>query len=199
MALCASFRTFAEYISCEVIATPNKYDTKPYAYGFQKDSPYLGIFNYYLKDMREKGTLKQIQKKFESQPQVCPDYSGKPLGFDSCFTAFCVLLFGMAVGFLFWICECLSGLCGLKVPCFDSYGNVESSNQSSTVPLAQSPAEDFIKETLFQTRSKETMRQHNDDYKDLVISRLKSQVNFLQMRLNRYEPLYYKSLYFSKR
>ena len=86
------FRAFPEYAACEVIAIPAKYDFKPYAYGFQKDSPYLPIFNHYLKDMREKGSLNQILKKYEAAPQVCPDSSGLPLGFDSCFTAFLLLI-----------------------------------------------------------------------------------------------------------
>ena len=30
--------------------------------------------------------------------QVCPDYSGKPLGFDNCFTAFVVLIAGLVLG-----------------------------------------------------------------------------------------------------
>ena len=34
------------------------------------------------KEMREKGSLKQILDKYESPPQVCPDYNGKPLGFE---------------------------------------------------------------------------------------------------------------------
>ena len=50
---------------------PAKYDSKPYAYPFQKDSPYLGVFNYYLNEMREKGSLKQIQKKYDPPDQVC--------------------------------------------------------------------------------------------------------------------------------
>jgi hypothetical protein len=47
--------TFPEFTNCEVIATPAKYDFKPYAYGFQKNSPYLGVFNHVLKEMRETG------------------------------------------------------------------------------------------------------------------------------------------------
>ena len=40
----------------------------------------------------KKGALKKILNKFESGAQVCPDMSGKPLGFASSFTAFLVLL-----------------------------------------------------------------------------------------------------------
>ena len=46
---------FPEYLDCDVTVIPAKYDFKPYAYGFQKDSPYLGLFNHYLKELREKG------------------------------------------------------------------------------------------------------------------------------------------------
>lgn len=79
-------RTYASYSDCEIIAIPQKYDFKPYAYGFQMNSAFLGPFNYFLKQMRERGALKKILEKYESRPQVCPDYSGRPLGFDNCFT-----------------------------------------------------------------------------------------------------------------
>ena len=79
-------RTFAQFADCEIIAIPGKYDVKPYAYGFQKDSPYLGPFNFYLKQLRERGTTKKILENYETRSQVCPDYSGRALGFDNCFT-----------------------------------------------------------------------------------------------------------------
>ena len=44
--------------------------------------------------MREKGSLKQILDRYETGPQYCPDESGKPLGLESCFTAFLALLSG---------------------------------------------------------------------------------------------------------
>ena len=106
------YRTFPEYAACEVIAIPAKYDFKPLTYGFQKDSPYLPLFNYYMKDMREKGSLKQILNKYKAAPQVCPDSSGLPLGFDSCFTAFLALIGGMSTGLICFIIECGSRIFG---------------------------------------------------------------------------------------
>ncbi len=100
------------YADCEIIDIPAKYDFKPYAYGFQKDSPLLGLFNFYLKEMREKGALKQILNKYTAGPQICPDYSGKAIGFDNCFTAFAVLLGGLVLGFVLMIFEWLFKLCG---------------------------------------------------------------------------------------
>ena len=111
-----------DFVKCEVIRIPAKYDPQRFAYGFQKDSPYLELFNFYLKRLREQGSFSQILKKYQSQPQECPDNSGKSLGmivllfknrykliftYDYClllkkgfgntFTAFGVLTFGLTV------------------------------------------------------------------------------------------------------
>jgi hypothetical protein len=89
------------------MAIPGKYDFKPYAYSFQKNSPYLELFNFMLKEMKEKGTYDKIAVQNEPLPQYCPDTSGDPLGFDSCITVFLIIL----VGFLACIClvffECM--------------------------------------------------------------------------------------------
>ena len=70
---------------------------------------FLGIFNHYLRELREKGALKQIANKYESGEQVCPDMSGQPLGFDSCFTAFLALIGGLMIGIIMMILEYVSG------------------------------------------------------------------------------------------
>ena len=49
---------------------PAKYDFKPYGWGFQKDSPFIEVFNYYLNEMKEKGSLKQIFVKYDPPDQV---------------------------------------------------------------------------------------------------------------------------------
>ena len=65
-----------EYDSCEIITIPAKYDQKPNAFAFQKDSPFVKLFNYYLKAMDEKGISHQIKEKYKKLPQTCPDKSG---------------------------------------------------------------------------------------------------------------------------
>ena len=101
-----------------MIAIPERYDPKPYAFGFQKNSPYLGLFNYYLNDMRERGRLQQIFKKYANAPQKCPDYSGQALGFNSCFTAFLILLVGFGSSAMLWAMERLAKELGYssKIP-----------------------------------------------------------------------------------
>ena len=69
-------RTLDAYIYCKIVTTQGKYNYEPTAYGFQKDSPFLPLFNYFLNEMKEKGMVKQIIGKYEPPPQICPDCSG---------------------------------------------------------------------------------------------------------------------------
>ena len=71
---------FPQYLSCELLAIPAKYGIRSQAFAFQKNSPYLDLFNYYLKAMDETGTSDRILEKYKPLPQNCPDKSGKPIG-----------------------------------------------------------------------------------------------------------------------
>ena len=102
-------RTYPEYKKCEIIAIPRKYNFQPLAFGFQKDSPYLDIFNFYLKEMIEKGVMKASSKKYEGLPQICPDLNGAPLGFESCFAAFLALILGLIMAFILMTIEVIVG------------------------------------------------------------------------------------------
>ena len=114
------------YIDCEIVQIPTNYDYKPLAWGIQKDSPFIELFNYYLKDMKEKGTMQQIFEKYESLPQVCPDSSGKAVGMDACFTAFGVLLFGAGISVLLLITEMFADHCKyIDGSILNAYGKVE--------------------------------------------------------------------------
>ena len=79
------------------------------------------LFNFYLKEMREKGALKQIFNKYDRGGQVCPDMSGQPLGFESCFTAFVALIGGVAAGLVLLFIECFSKWTKFNVPWLDIY------------------------------------------------------------------------------
>ena len=121
-------RTLDAFINCKIVATPGKYDFKPYAFGFQKDSPFLSLFNYNLNEMKEKGSLKQIQVKYEPPPQICPDYSGKSLGVGSVFAAFGVLSSGVGIALILFGLEKLTQAFGMKWSIFNSYGVVDHPN-----------------------------------------------------------------------
>ena len=109
-----SIRTFDEYARCEIKAIKAKYDVKPLAFGFQKGSPFLDLFNYYLKEMRETGALDQIMKKYDSGPQVCEDYSGKPLGPGSVSAAFAFMIFAMIFAMAIFIFEFVASFFNFK-------------------------------------------------------------------------------------
>ena len=111
------------------MATPGKYKFKHLAYGFQKDSPFLPLFDYYLNEMKEKGSLKQIQVKYKSPPQVCPDYSGKSLGVNSVFAAFGVLFVGVGIAVILFGLEKLTHSFGMKWSIFNSYGVVDTPDE----------------------------------------------------------------------
>ena len=119
------FRANDAFVKCKIVATPGKYNYKHIAYGLQKDSPFLAIFNYYLDVMKEKGIFKQIQDKYEPSPQICPDYSGKPLGVGTVFVAFCVLFFGVGIASILFGLENLTKSFGMKWFIFNSYGVVD--------------------------------------------------------------------------
>ena len=107
------------------MATPGNYNVKQLAYGFQKDSPFLPLFDYYLNEMRETGSLKQIQVKYEPPPQICPDYSGKALGVSSVFSGFGVLFSGIGIALILFGLEKLTQSFGIKWSIFNSYGVVD--------------------------------------------------------------------------
>jgi hypothetical protein len=81
----------------------------------------LALFNFYLKELREKGVLKQILKKHESPSQFCPDYSGKSLGFGSCFTAFVILIAGLCLSLCLFTFETCAHYFGCHIPLWN-YG-----------------------------------------------------------------------------
>ncbi len=99
---------------CEIIAAPAKYDLKPNAFGLQKNSPYLGIFNFYIRRLVQTGTLNKILTNYESPVQICPDYSGKALGMNSCFTAFFPLFFAAGLALVLFVLEWTDKRIGLS-------------------------------------------------------------------------------------
>ena len=87
------------------MAIPSRISKISLAFGFQKNSPYLAIIDYYLKEMKEKGLSEQILAKYDPGDQICPDSSGQPIGFDSCFTAFLALIGGLGLGLILFLIE----------------------------------------------------------------------------------------------
>ena len=119
------FRTTDAFINCKIVATPEKLNPKPATYGFQKDSPFLPLFNYVLNKMRERGSLKQIQVKYESQPKICPNKSGDALGFISVISLFWIIIPGVGITCIVFGLEKITQAYGMKWYIFNSYGIVD--------------------------------------------------------------------------
>lgn len=99
-------RTHELYKTCEVVTAPAKYQYEALAMAMSKNSPFLELFNYQLTVFKENGVLDQIRNKYDPPPQVCPDFSGKPLGLGSVLAAFVPLAFSAIFGLFLMILEC---------------------------------------------------------------------------------------------
>lgn len=127
--------THDQFQVCKIVAIPSKYDFKPYAFGFQKNSPFLGIFNFYLKEMKEKGSLDQILNKYEAKPQECPVYTREALSIGNVITAFGILFLGAGFALFLVGIEFMSSLIGLDIPILSSYGIHQSSHETTKIEI----------------------------------------------------------------
>ena len=93
------------YKSCELVAIPVAYFPVQFAMAVQKESEFKDLFAFHINKMIETGMVKQIVSKYlpDTDTQHCPDYSGKPLGINQCFTAFLLLFAGLCISLVwFW-------------------------------------------------------------------------------------------------
>lgn len=96
-----------EYKSCSIIVLPKVYVYRRFSLGFQKDSPFLKLFDHYFKTMAESGLLDQITKSYDPLPQECPDYTGTALGFHTLNFPFLVISGGIIMSFVIGMLEYL--------------------------------------------------------------------------------------------
>ena len=90
------------YRQCQFIDTGKTIYTSQLAWAIPKYSPYDGVFTYSINKLKEIGAIQRYALKYKVQDQLCPSYSGKPLGIKQCFTAFGVLLVGSLAGALWF-------------------------------------------------------------------------------------------------
>ena len=63
-------RGLPEFASCQILALPAKFGNIPIAWGFQQNSPYLAIFDYYIRLMQESGSQHKIENDFAGKKYV---------------------------------------------------------------------------------------------------------------------------------
>ena len=61
-----------QFRNCRIVATPGIYGTRPTGIAYQKDSPYVDTFDYYIERMRASGIIERIKEKYKQPPQICP-------------------------------------------------------------------------------------------------------------------------------
>ena len=71
---------------------------------FQKDSPYLRLFNYHISRLKENGVHQRTLKIYEKEKE-CPNFVGQPIGFENCIDAFFVIGIGIGTAILVMIAE----------------------------------------------------------------------------------------------
>ena len=69
--------------------------------------------------------MKQILGKYDPPPQICPDHSGKSLGFSSVFAAFGVLFFGVGIAVILFGLEKLTLAFVMNLAIVNRYGVVD--------------------------------------------------------------------------
>ena len=99
------FRYTDAYKECLIIPTKGQYMKKSIAWAFPKRSPFLNIFNLNFQKFKARGIWRGIKNRYKNLPQECPDLSGNSIDFDSCFTAFLILLIGFSFSFLIILIE----------------------------------------------------------------------------------------------
>ena len=63
---------FDEYINCEFIQIPGKYDPLDYAIAYQQNSVYAELLDYWINRMKENGVLDSLKTKYRLDAQECP-------------------------------------------------------------------------------------------------------------------------------
>ena len=95
-------KKYAPYLTCKVVDTGVQFFPVAFAYAMPKNSPFYAAFHYHISQLKAIGTVQRAVEAYESESQVCPNYSGMPLSISQCFTAFLFLLIGVGISTL-WL------------------------------------------------------------------------------------------------
>ena len=116
-----TFNSYQEYKDCKIVIARGRYDHTYGAFGLQKNSTYLFVFNYFLQLLKEGGPLERLVTKdltyeLGSDKQSCPGYDGKPLGLSTCFTSFILLFTGATISVILFVTEGVAKILKIRIP-----------------------------------------------------------------------------------
>ena len=96
---------FRRDVDCDITDLPRKHYSYTTTWAmFQKDSPYLRLFNYHINRSKENGVHQRTLKIYEKEKE-CPNFVGQPIGFENCIDAFLVIGIGIGTAILVMIAE----------------------------------------------------------------------------------------------
>ena len=103
-----SIKRCHQFKVCNVLAIPDIIDRSTGGgWTFQKNSPFLPMFDMYINTLKEHGTFQRIEdvgnNKTQGPEQTCADYDGKPIGVEKVFSLFGFLLIGSGFSILLFM------------------------------------------------------------------------------------------------
>ena len=101
----SSLRMTEEYLTCKIVDIKPPIRKPQLAFALQKDSQLFQAFSYHINNLKEVGLMQKYIKAHRIETQVCEDHSGEPVTIQQCYTAFQLLITGVALSFLGFILE----------------------------------------------------------------------------------------------
>ena len=95
-----------QWKNCEVVVVPQIiHQTLGSGWIFPKQSSLLPIFKHFVNVMKEGAIVSWISSSYDEHKgmpdQVCPDYAGKPIGLEKCFSLLVIMMLGMGLSICF--------------------------------------------------------------------------------------------------
>ena len=99
---------------------------------------------------------------YEEVPRSCPNYSGKPLGFPSVFTAFLILLGGVALTIVALSCEVILKMAGKDIDMIHEYNRREDAPEIKDLKGKIKELESILRDraSILNGKHTSTMKHH---------------------------------------
>ena len=92
-----SIKSYEAYFSCKIVDTGVSFYREQLAFAMPKKSPYFDLFYFHINRLKESGKVQRYKQIYERNPQSCPDYSGRPISIEQCFTTFIIVSCGFVL------------------------------------------------------------------------------------------------------
>ena len=100
-----SVKSYNAYFSCMIVDTGVSFYHEQLAFAMPKKSPYLELFYVNINRLKESGKMQRYKKLYEESPQICPDFSGKPISIKQCFTSLIIITAGFVMSLTWLVVE----------------------------------------------------------------------------------------------